>query len=163
VSFLPTRVTPRVYVLDGPVKIGEDGPFLYTSTAASATTAIWLLTRDTTLNDIVATTHPSLRSHPMAARSPLTHKHHHHAQQRHKRLYQIGDGEKVTINGSSATFTIGSDKNYGDSKTVTWSATGDNNGTTETNSGSETYTKVIPTLCTRSMSRLLPHLIYMYV
>ena len=135
----------RVYVLDGPGKIGEDGPFLYTSTAASADNSDLAADPGTTWNDIVATTHPSATLSPNGGSftsdtQTITIT----LNNATSGWYQIGDGEKVTINGSSATFTIGSDMNYGDSKTVTWSATGDNNGTTETNSGSETYTKVDP-------------------
>ena len=56
--------------------------------------------------------------------------------------YQIGNGEKVTLTkGESKTFTIGSDMSYGETKTVTWSATNDKN---ETKTGSATYTKVDP-------------------
>lgn len=47
----------RVYVLDGPGKIGEDGPFLYTSTAASADNSALATDPGTTWNIDTTTTH----------------------------------------------------------------------------------------------------------
>lgn len=51
--------------------------------------------------------------------------------------YKIGEGEQQPFTGT-ATFTIGSDMNAGESVTVLWSATDG----TETRTGSATYTKV---------------------
>jgi hypothetical protein len=135
----------RVYVLDGPGKIGEDGPFLYTSTAASADNSDLATDPGTTWNDIVATTHPSATVTPNGGSftsdtQTVTIK----LVNATSGWYQIGDGEKVAINGSSATFTIGGDMNYGDSKTVTWSATGEGDKDTETNSETVTFTKRDP-------------------
>mgnify|MGYP002521559096 CR=1 FL=1 len=56
--------------------------------------------------------------------------------------YQIGDGEQVSLKaGESKTFSIGEDMNFGDKKTVKWSATNDKG---ETRTSSATYTKVDP-------------------
>lgn len=135
----------RVYVLNGPGKIGEDGPFLYTSTAASADNSDLATDPGTTWNDIVATTHPSATVTPNGGSftsdtQTVTIK----LVNATSGWYQIGDGEKVAINGSSATFTIGDDMNYGDSKTVTWSATGEGDEGTESNSETVTFTKRDP-------------------
>lgn len=135
----------RVYVLDGPGKIGEDGPFLYTSTAASADNSDLATDPGTTWNDIVATTHPSATVTPNGGSftsdtQTVTIK----LVNATSGWYQIGDGEKVAINGSSTTFTIGSDMNYGDTKTITWSATGEGDSGTETNSDKVTFTKQDP-------------------
>lgn len=135
----------RVYVLNGPGKIGEDGPFLYTSTAASADNSDLATDPGTTWNDIVATTHPSATVTPNGGSFTsdtqtvtIT------LNNATSGWYQIGDGEKVAINGSSTTFTIGSDMSYGESKTVTWSATGEGDSGTETNSDKVTFTKQDP-------------------
>lgn len=135
----------RVYVLNGPGKIGEDGPFLYTSTAASADNSDLATDPGTTWNDIVATTHPSATVTPNGGSFTsdtqtvtIT------LNNATSGWYQIGDGEKVAINGSSTTFTIGSDMSYGESKTVTWSATGEGDNGTETNSDKVTFTKQDP-------------------
>lgn len=135
----------RVYVLNGPGKIGEDGPFLYTSTAASADNSDLATDPGTTWNDIVATTHPSATVTPNGGSFTsdtqtvtIT------LNNATSGWYQIGDGEKVTIKGSSATFTIGSDMSYGESKTVTWGATGQGDNGTETNSDKVTFTKQDP-------------------
>ena len=134
----------RVYVLNGPGKIGEDGPFLYTSTAASADNSALATDPGTTWNEVAQATHPSMTFSPnggsfttetQTVTATLTNA--------TSGWYQIGDGSKVNITGNT-TFTIGSDMNYGDTKTVKWSATGDNNGTEETNTGSVTYMKVDP-------------------
>lgn len=136
----------RVYVLDGPGKIGEDGPFLYTSTAASADNSGLATDPGTTWNDIVATTHPSATVTPNGGSfTSDTQTVTIDLINATSGWYQIGDGEKVAINGSSATFTIGSDMNYGDTKTITWSATGEGeDGTTETNSDKVNFTKQDP-------------------
>ena len=135
----------RVYVLNGPGKIGEDGPFLYTSTAASADNSDLATDPGTTWNDIVATTHPSATVTPNGGSFTsdtqtvtIT------LNNATSGWYQIGDGEKVAIKGSSTTFTIGSDMKYGDSKTITWSATGEGDSGTETNSDKVTFTKQDP-------------------
>ena len=135
----------RVYVLNGPGKIGEDGPFLYTASAASADNSGLAADPGTTWNDVVETTEPtatvtpnggSFTSETQTVTITLNNA--------TSGWYQIGDGEKVAINGSSATFTIGGDMSYGESKTVTWGATGDSDGTTETNSDKVTFTKQDP-------------------
>lgn len=51
--------------------------------------------------------------------------------------YKIGNGQQVTISGSSATFTLGDGMAVGQSVTVTWSAS----SATETKTGSATFTK----------------------
>ncbi len=135
----------RVYVLNGPGKIGEDGPFLYTASAADADNSGLAADPGTTWVEAVPVVHPSATLSPNGGSftsdtQTITIT----LNNATSGWYQIDNGSKVAISGSSATFTIGSDMSYGDSKTVTWSATGDNNGTTETNSGSATYTKVDP-------------------
>ncbi|MCC8037151.1 MAG: starch-binding protein [Bacteroidales bacterium] len=55
--------------------------------------------------------------------------------------YKVGNGSQVNLTaGSSKTFTIGSDMNYGDQVSVSWSATDG----TSTYTGTETYKKVDP-------------------
>lgn len=55
--------------------------------------------------------------------------------------YQIGDGAKVNLQPSvPATFTLGADMKYGETKTVKWSAT----SSEKTLTGSATYTKTDP-------------------
>lgn len=135
----------RVYVLNGPGKIGEDGPFLYTASAASADNSGLAADPGTTWNDVVETTEPtatvtpnggSFTSDTQVVTITLNNA--------TSGWYQIGDGEKVAINGSSATFTIGGDMSYGESKTVTWGATGQGDNGTETNSDKVTFTKQDP-------------------
>lgn len=135
----------RVYVLNGPGKIGEDGPFLYTASAASADNSGLAADPGTTWNDVVETTEPTATVTPNggsftsdAQTVTIT------LNNATSGWYQIGDGEKVAINGSSATFTIGSDMSYGESKTVTWGATGQGDSGTETNSDKVTFTKQDP-------------------
>lgn len=135
----------RVYVLNGPGKIGEDGPFLYTASAASADNSGLAADPGTTWNDVVETTEPSATVTPNGGSFTsdtqtvtIT------LNNATSGWYQIGDGEKVAINGSSATFTIGSDMSYGESKTVTWGATGQGDSGTETNSDKVTFTKQDP-------------------
>ena len=56
--------------------------------------------------------------------------------------YQIAGQSKVDLaTGQSETFTIGADMNFGDTKTVSWSATGADNSV---KTGSVTYKKVDP-------------------
>lgn len=56
--------------------------------------------------------------------------------------YKVGNGERKNIaSGNSDTFTIGSDMNYGDTKTVTWFA---QNEKGETREGSVSYKKIDP-------------------
>lgn len=135
----------RVYVLNGPGKIGEDGPFLYTASAASVDNSGLAADPGTTWNDVVETTEPTATVTPNggsftsdAQTVTIT------LNNATSGWYQIGDGEKVAINGSSATFTIGSDMSYGESKTVTWGATGQGDSGTETNSDKVTFTKQDP-------------------
>ena len=135
----------RVYVLNGPGKIGENGPFLYTASAASADNSGLAADPGTTWNDVVETTEPSATVTPNGGSFTsdtqtvtIT------LNNATSGWYQIGDGEKVAINGSSATFTIGSDMSYGESKTVTWGATGQGDSGTETNSDKVTFTKQDP-------------------
>lgn len=135
----------RVYVLNGPGKIGEDGPFLYTASAASADNSGLAADPGTTWNDVVETTEPSATVTPNGGSFTsdtqtvtIT------LNNATSGWYQIGDGEKIAINGSSATFTIGSDMSYGESKTVTWGATGQGDSGTETNSDKVTFTKQDP-------------------
>ncbi len=135
----------RVYVLNGSGKIGEDGPFLYTASAASADNSGLAADPGTTWNDVVETTEPSATVTPNGGSFTsdtqtvtIT------LNNATSGWYQIGDGEKVAINGSSATFTIGSDMSYGESKTVTWGATGQGDSGTETNSDKVTFTKQDP-------------------
>ena len=52
--------------------------------------------------------------------------------------YKIGNGGQVAINGTSATFTLGSNMSVGESVTVSWGAT----SATENKTGSATFTKV---------------------
>ncbi len=58
--------------------------------------------------------------------------------------YRIDGGAQVNISGSSATFTIGGDVQYGSTISVDWSAT----GATGTRTGKVTYTKQDPSAAT---------------
>ena len=109
----------RVYVLNGPGKIGEDGPFLYTASAADADNSGLAADLGTTWVEAVPATHPSATLSPgggsfTSDTQTITIT----LNNATSGWYQIGNGSKVAISGSSATFTIGSDMSYGDSKTV---------------------------------------------
>lgn len=137
----------RIYVLNGPGKIGEDGRFLYGGTPVSKASqtsydgkqeagtdryitaddvvkaaAVVLSPAGGTFKTETATITASLNATATGG------------------WYRIGTGSKVSIS-SPGTFTIGSDMAFGDKVTVTWGATGAD-GVEHT--GSATYKKVDP-------------------
>ncbi|MGI6232595.1 MAG: alpha-amylase family glycosyl hydrolase [Prevotella sp.] len=135
----------RVYVLNGPGQIGEDGPFLYTSSPSSYDDSDLASDPGTTWCEVSEAAHPSITLSPDGGSFytetqtvTLT------LNNATEGWYKIGsDGEQVSVTDSTS-FTIGSDMEYGDSITVYWSATGTNDSETETVTGSATYTKVDP-------------------
>lgn len=134
----------RVYVLNGPGKIGNDGPFLFASSPASADNSSLAKDPGTTWNEVVETQGPSVTLSPAGGNfSTDTQTINLTLANAREGWYQVGDGEKISISGNTS-FVIGSDMKYGESKTVRWSATGTNDGTTETVSGTATYTKTDP-------------------
>jgi glycosidase len=136
----------RVYVLNGPGKIGDDGPFLYASSAASADNSALATDPGTTWNDIVAVAHPTLTLSPNGGSyktetltMTLT------RENATEGWYQIDGGAQVPLTDDVTTVTLGADKAYGEQTTLTWSVTGTVDGTAETATGTATYTKVDPT------------------
>lgn len=132
----------RVYVLNGPGKIGDDSPFVYTTTAASADNSalasdpgatFWYGPKDAigaaglsfspaggafTSESQTVTVSPKLAS---------------------QGWYQINGGNKVTITGTT-TFTLGEGDAAGTTYTVNWGATPADGS--EEQVGSVTFTKV---------------------
>lgn len=138
------RGNARVYVLNGTFSLGEDGPFLYKSSAARSDNSPLATDNGTTWVEAEAVAHPSLTLSPDGGsfRTPtqtvsVT------LNNATSGWYRIGNGNQVQVTGNTS-FTIGSDMAYGDTKTVTWSATGTNNGVTETVTGEAIYKKVDP-------------------
>lgn len=134
----------RIYVLNGPGKIGEDGPFLYASSPAAADNSSLASDPGTTWNDIVATPSPTVTLSPAGGTftsdtQTITLS----LANAETGWYQVGNGEQISFSGT-ATIEIGADMAYGQTTTVKWGATGTNDGTTETNTGEATYTKADP-------------------
>lgn len=137
----------RIYVLNGPGKIGEDGKFLYGGSSYSKATQLaydgnqeagtsTYITMADAVKDAAVTLSPAGSTFKTAT-TTIT------AQLNASAVsgwYQIGSGAKVNIT-SSASFTIGADMAYNDEVTVNWGATGAD-GVEYT--GSETYKKVDP-------------------
>lgn len=135
----------RVYVLNGPGKIGEDGPFLYTSTAGASDNSALATDPGTTWNDVVEAQHPSLslsvnggtfKSQTInvtLTRSNAT-----------EGWYQLGNGPQIPLSSDKTNVTIGENMAYGEQVTLKWSVTGTNDGVTETVTGEAVYRKVDP-------------------
>ena len=132
----------RVYVLNGPGKIGEDGPFLYTSTAGSADNSglatdggaeKWIGPEDAVgsagLSFSPAGT--SFTSESLTVNVSLVNC--------TSAWYSINGGEKVNVTGNTS-FTIGKGDATGTTYTVTWGATPKDGSAEKT--GSQTYKKV---------------------
>ena len=127
--------------------IGEDGPFIYTTSAQSksdqaydgqeeAGTNIYYGSEDIE-QDAAVVFNPnggSFRTETVTVTATLN-------DGAASGWYQIEGQDKVEISNEGATFTIGSDMNFGDTKTVNWGAINDE-GTEYT--GSATYKKVDP-------------------
>lgn len=127
--------------------VGEDGPFIYTSSAKSkdgqaydgqeeAGTTIYYGSVDAEQDGAVVfdPNGGSFRTETVTVTASLN-------DGATSGWYQIDGEDKVEISSEGATFTIGSDMKFGDTKTVKWGATNDE-GTEYT--GSATYKKVDP-------------------
>ena len=128
-------------------QVGEDGPFIYTSSSSSkswsydgteedGTTSYY--TADDAEQAATVTLSPSggnFKTDTLLITATLS-------ETAASGWYQVDNADQVTLTpGQSATFTIGSDMAYGDTRNVSWSAT-TSEGTTRT--GSATYKKVDP-------------------
>lgn len=133
----------RVYVLNGPGKIGEDGPFLYASTAGASDNSALAEDPGTTWNDVVMAQRPSLSLsvnggtfktetiEVTLTRSNAT-----------EGWYQLGNGARLPLTADKTTIIIGENMAYGEQVTLKWSVTGVNDGVTETVTGEAVYRKV---------------------
>ncbi len=127
--------------------VGEDGPFIYTSSAKSkdgqaydgqeeAGTDVYYGSEDVE-QDAAVVFDPnggSFRTETVTVTASLN-------DGAKSGWYQIDGQSKVELSGEGSTFTLGSDMQFGDTKTVKWGATNDE-GTEYT--GSATYKKVDP-------------------
>ena len=127
--------------------VGEDGPFIYTSSAKSkdgqaydgqeeAGTDVYYGSEDAE-QDAAVVFDPnggSFRTETVTVTASLN-------DGAKSGWYQIDGQSKVELSGEGSTFTLGSDMQFGDTKTVKWGATNDE-GTEYT--GSATYKKVDP-------------------
>ena len=127
--------------------VGEDGPFIYTSSAKSkdgqaydgqeeAGTDVYYGSEDAE-QDAAVVFNPnggSFRTETVTVTASLN-------DGAKNGWYQIDGQSKVELSGEGSTFTLGSDMQFGDTKTVKWGATNDE-GTEYT--GSATYKKVDP-------------------
>ncbi|WP_286724596.1 alpha-amylase family glycosyl hydrolase [Alistipes sp. UBA1686] len=137
----------RVYVLNGPGKIGEDGKFLYGSSSSSKASLVSYdgnqeagttsyITPDDAVKDAAVTFSPAgstFKTETTDITATLN-------ASAVSGWYQVGSGAKVNIS-QTGTFTIGANMAYNDEVTVNWGATGAD-GVEHT--GSETYKKVDP-------------------
>ena len=127
--------------------VGEDGPFIYTTSAQSkgdqaydgqeeAGTDIYYGSEDAEQDGSVVLNPNggSFRTETVTVTATLS-------DGTTSGWYQIEGEDKVEISSEGATFTIGSDMKFGDTKTVNWGAINDE-GTEYT--GSATYKKVDP-------------------
>ena len=127
--------------------VGEDGPFIYTTSAQSkgdqaydgqeeAGTTIYYGSESAEQDGAVVfdPNGGSFRTETVTVTASLN-------DGATSGWYQIDGEDKVEISSEGATFTIGSDMKFGDTKTVKWGATNDE-GTEYT--GSATYKKVDP-------------------
>lgn len=137
----------RVYVLNGPGKVGDDGKFIYGQSLSSKATLVsydgqqesgttQYVTKDDAVKDAAVTLSPGSSSFKTATVSVTAALN----ATAVSGWYQIGAGQRVSITGST-TLTLGADMNYGETVTVSWGATG-TDGVEHT--GSETYKKVDP-------------------
>lgn len=135
----------RVYVLNGPGKIGDDTPFLYTSTAASADNSALASDPGTTWNEIAEPANPRVTLSPDGGKfSTPSQKVTLTLTDATTGWYKIDNGVQTTLTGT-ASVTIGEQAQYNQDITISWSATGtDGNGKTVTNTGKSTFTKVDP-------------------
>ena len=127
--------------------VGEDGPFIYTSSAKSkgaqtydgqeeAGTDVYYGSEDAE-QDAAVVFNPNggnFRTETVTVTASLN-------DGAKSGWYQIDGQSKVELSGEGSTFTLGSDMQFGDTKTVKWGATNDE-GTEYT--GSATYKKVDP-------------------
>ena len=127
--------------------VGEDGPFIYTSSAKSkdgqaydgqeeAGTDVYYGSEDAEQGAAVVfdPNGGSFRTETVTVTASLN-------DGAKSGWYQIDGQSKVELSGEGSTFTLGSDMQFGDTKTVKWGATNDE-GTEYT--GSATYKKVDP-------------------
>lgn len=138
----------RIYVLNGPGKIGDDGKYLYAASPASVAQQPYdgqeEAPETVTKRDDGPFTLPSVLFNPGAGAfktetQTVTAS---LSEDANTGWYKVGDSDKVTLtSGSSQTFTIGEDMNYGDNIQVTWGATGEDGNE---NTGTATYRKVDP-------------------
>ncbi len=136
----------RVYVLNGPGKIGEDGQFIYTTTSVKKTQLPYDGNQEAGDTETVRDTEPydpsatpkvefnpnggSFSTETLTVTASL-------ANGATSGSYKVGNGSEVTLSGNEKkTFTIGSGMNYGETVNVTWKA--------DTYSGTVTYKKVDP-------------------
>ena len=127
--------------------VGEDGPFIYATSAKSkdgqaydgqeeAGTDVYYGSKDVE-QDAAVVFNPnggSFRTETVTVTASLN-------DGAKSGWYQIDGQSKVELSGEGSTFTLGSDMQFGDTKTVKWGATNDE-GTEYT--GSATYKKVDP-------------------
>ena len=127
--------------------VGEDGPFIYATSAKSkdsqaydgqeeAGTDVYYGSEDVE-QDAAVVFNPnggSFRTETVTVTASLN-------DGAKSGWYQIDGQSKVELSGEGSTFTLGSDMQFGDTKTVKWGATNDE-GTEYT--GSATYKKVDP-------------------
>ena len=127
--------------------VGEDGPFIYATSAKSkdgqaydgqeeAGTDVYYGSEDVE-QDAAVVFDPnggSFRTETVTVTASLN-------DGAKSGWYQIDGQSKVELSGEGSTFTLGSDMQFGDTKTVKWGATNDE-GTEYT--GSATYKKVDP-------------------
>ncbi|MDE5552875.1 MAG: starch-binding protein [Muribaculaceae bacterium] len=135
----------RVYVLNGPGKIGNDGQFIYTSSSVKAPQLSYDGNQEAGDTQTVRDTEPydpsqtprvsfspdggSFTTETLTVTASLI--------DAQKGSYKVGNGSAVTLNaGETKTFTIGSNMAIGESINVTWTA--------DTYSGTVTYRKADP-------------------
>ena len=132
----------RVYVLNGPGKIGDDGKYLYDDASVDQPWAAW---PDETMPDDTWTirpvegegsTGPNVSISPQGGKFVGTQDVTITAANATSAWYKVGNGSEVPFT-NTATFSIGADMNVGETVTVSWSATDGTNTTT----GSAEFTK----------------------
>ena len=133
----------RVYVLNGPGKIGDDGKYLYDDASVDQPWAAW---PDETMPDDTWTirpvegegsTEPNVSISPQGGKFVGTRDVTITAANATSAWYKVGNGSEVPFT-DTATFTIGADMNVGETVTVSWSA----KDGTDTKTGSVEFTKV---------------------
>ncbi|MCR5076464.1 MAG: starch-binding protein [Prevotella sp.] len=130
----------RVYVLNGPGKIGEDGPFLYAATPAPADNSSLATDPGTSWVEAAAVAQTGMTFSPnggtftsesQEVKVSLT--------KASRGWYQVNGGSRVSVDGQ-ASFTIGAGDPAGTTYTVNWGATPSEGG--EETTGSVTFKKV---------------------